>query len=473
MIYVGKLASIFLFIALSTIIVDAQNAPTFLQEEDDNSFTLFREDNSNSDFTFLAIPSKDEIELIKKNNEIVEIQSEIQKRAGDITSLEKEIDELNQGLTKIYNQKNTLNRELNKNTLENRRNEANINLTEERIERGKLEVKGLTSEIKENSENLIHIQDVIVNNFRKTNEIELGGVRSSFILEQDFFKAFGRLEETYRLSNELQEHLNLVEEEIIDLRKSQRKVSNERERLEEQQVELTARKEIYGQTIKQQERLLLDTKSSEKQYQELLEEKEKLRVSLLQDIAIYESQIQFIHDPTSIPKSGTKLLRKPFEIKARLTQGFGRTPFAIKNAARYGGVAFHTGVDFGMPTGTKLISPADGKVVSVGDTDVVRTCVLWGKWMLIEHEFGLTTLYAHMSHISVSVGQTVKEGELIGYSGNTGFSTGPHLHFAVYASGGINTVPYETISSSYRCRGVNVPVAARDAKLNPLNYLIL
>lgn len=89
------------------------------------------------------------------------------------------------------------------------------------------------------------------------------------------------------------------------------------------------------------------------------------------------------------------------------------------------GTTFHNGIDIGMPIGTPIYSPADGVVSSV------YTNSIGGNQLTITHANGYTTGYAHLSRFAVQNKQTVKRGQLIAYSGNTGQTTGPHLHFVV------------------------------------------
>jgi murein DD-endopeptidase MepM/ murein hydrolase activator NlpD len=107
-------------------------------------------------------------------------------------------------------------------------------------------------------------------------------------------------------------------------------------------------------------------------------------------------------------------------------------------------------------------------VVGVSNTDLVPGCYSFGKWVMVKHPNGLSTLYAHLSLQTVSVGQKVGTGELIGYSGNTGYTTGPHLHFGVYATQGVQITLFK---NSLHCKGATIPLATLDAYLNPLSYL--
>jgi murein DD-endopeptidase MepM/ murein hydrolase activator NlpD len=90
----------------------------------------------------------------------------------------------------------------------------------------------------------------------------------------------------------------------------------------------------------------------------------------------------------------------------------------------------HNGIDFAASIGTPIYATADGKVAVV---DVKFSG--YGKVVEIDHGFGYRTRYAHMHDFAVRVGQNVKRGDLIGYVGNTGLSTAPHLHYEVHING--------------------------------------
>ena len=89
----------------------------------------------------------------------------------------------------------------------------------------------------------------------------------------------------------------------------------------------------------------------------------------------------------------------------------------------------HTGVDIRCSSGTPVHAAAGGEVAFAGRLGGYGNCVI------LNHGGGLATVYGHCSSLIVSEGQTIRQGQVIAYSGSTGFSTGPHLHFEVRRNG--------------------------------------
>jgi murein DD-endopeptidase MepM/ murein hydrolase activator NlpD len=109
-----------------------------------------------------------------------------------------------------------------------------------------------------------------------------------------------------------------------------------------------------------------------------------------------------------------------------LSSGFGWRTHPIYKVKK-----MHPGIDFAASIGTPIYATADGTIAEVS----VKFSG-YGKMVEIEHGFGYRTRYAHMHDFAVRRGQTVKRGDLIGYVGNTGLSTAPHLHYEVFINGG-------------------------------------
>lgn len=117
---------------------------------------------------------------------------------------------------------------------------------------------------------------------------------------------------------------------------------------------------------------------------------------------------------------------------ASLTSGFGMRIHPV-----LGGRRGHKGIDLAMPTGTPIFATADG-VVSKAER-----FSSYGLYVSLEHGADIQTRYGHMSRINVAAGQAVHKGDVIGYVGSTGRSTGPHLHYEVRIAGAaVNPVPY-------------------------------
>lgn len=145
------------------------------------------------------------------------------------------------------------------------------------------------------------------------------------------------------------------------------------------------------------------------------------------------------YDENGINDTATTFARFPFHARVRVTSQF--------NPARRhpvtGRVRPHNGVDFGLPVGSVIFAPSNGIV------DKAAFSRSAGYYIVLRHHSGYSTVYMHLSKLSVKPGQRVKAGTIIARSGNTGISTGPHLHYEVRINGrAVNPLRVKLESSS-------------------------
>ena len=139
------------------------------------------------------------------------------------------------------------------------------------------------------------------------------------------------------------------------------------------------------------------------------------------------------HIPSAAPQKGAVSIPSIVPLSGvHLTSGFGMRWHPVMGGRRQ-----HKGVDLAAPTGTPIHASADGTVA------MAERYSGYGLYVQIEHGGSLETRYGHMSRIAVAEGQFVHKGEVIGYVGSTGNSTGPHLHYEVRVDGtAVNPIPY-------------------------------
>lgn len=147
----------------------------------------------------------------------------------------------------------------------------------------------------------------------------------------------------------------------------------------------------------------------------------------MQSQAIYEGQVLFV---PGAELGETERLLILGELFAWPTRGDFTSGFGMRNDPFTGLPRFHNGIDLANRVGTPVRSAASGRVVHI-ESQIGN----YGRFVIIRHPDGFQTLYAHLDDFSVRTGEYVDRGEVIGTMGNTGRSTGPHLHFSVIHNG--------------------------------------
>jgi murein DD-endopeptidase MepM/ murein hydrolase activator NlpD len=293
-----------------------------------------------------------------------------------------------------------------------------------------------------------------------------------------------------QLNEALQSRVSALSVDTQQLNQTQNQVSGTKTQLVTLTSTLTTQKGALDATAASKQDLIAQTKSKESTYQSLIAQKKAQEASFENELNTLQNSLKSV-SASQIPHAGTGILAWPFSTafmntcpgKASalgnpfcITQYFGNTAFATANASIYSGMG-HDGLDIGVPTGTPVLAALTGTVVGTGNTDLAHNaagtqCYSFGKWVMLQHSNGLNTMYAHLSVVNVSKGQSVGQGDTLGYSGMTGYATGPHLHFGVYATSGVQIITLNQFrGATTPCANATMPVAPKNAYLNPLSYL--
>ncbi|KKS77156.1 MAG: Peptidase M23B [Parcubacteria group bacterium GW2011_GWC1_43_11b] len=396
-----------------------------------------------------------------------ELKNKISGFEAERAKLDAEIKEIKTKLSNTKEQSATLKAELAR--IEATRSVLlkQIELTKNKIGSASLTINKLSGEIGQKKNQISTYQSMIAEALRNVNHSEEDSLAKIILADETLATLGGELAILKNIQDKLQ--IGLVKlrgtKKELEVKKEDKEI--EKEKLVSLENQLVDEKKIVDTTKKSKDELLSITKSKESNYQKLLADRQAKMKAVLSEINKAEESLRIVLDPSLLPTKAKGVLAWPLD-KIKITQTFGYTDFALKNASVYNGNG-HNGVDFGASVGTPLKSAGNGKVIGAGDTDKTCQGASYGKWILIEHDNGLSTLYAHLSLIKVSEGQIVTTSQLIGYTGNTGYSTGPHLHFTVYASQGVKVGSLK--SKVAGCGTYYLPLASPNSYLNPLNYL--
>ena len=415
--------------------------------------------------------------LFAQSNEIEEISGEIKNTESTLTDIEKQIREDQRKLDQIAGQKNTLKSTIT--TLDASRSKlekditktsADIEKTDEQILTLSQQIDVLREDIKEKEG---FIQETI-------SRIQREGQRSFWeviLLYDTFSRYIDRLANFETTGKVLRESVQKLESDKDKLEGKTKEESAKKEELLDLTEQLADKKTVVEITKQEKQKVLAQTQNTEKKYQQTLAEKLRLKRQFETALLELESRLQIAIDKSLFAGKSAGLFSWPVS-NFRITQFFGNTSFASSGA--YNGRG-HSGTDFAVAIGTPVRAVMDGTVTSAFNTDdvgargsdgVYRKCVSYGAYVLLKHDNGLSTLYAHNSLLKVKNGQRVKRGDIIAYSGNSGYSTGPHLHFSTYATQGVQVKRLGDVSSTtFYCANSIIPIISLNAYLDPYDYL--
>lgn len=397
---------------------------------------------------------------------IEELQQQINTHNQTIQQLEKEITQYQTDLDKTSTQAKTLQGTIKTLDLNAKKLQASLDLTKSKINATNLTIEKLSGEIGNKNDQINQNHEALAESIRQISGREDTSLFEIFLEYKNMSQFWNEFDTTEQFQSKVKEQTDFLKALQTELIRNKTLTQQKKDELVNLQNDLKDQKEVIDANKTQKNKLLAQTKNTESGYKKLIASNQAKKKAFENELFQIESELKLKIDPKSLPTAKPGVLAWPLS-RHRITQYFGNTAFAATHVAIYNGSG-HNGVDLAASIGTPVMSAGNGTVVGTGDTDTVCPGASFGKWVMVEHTNGLSTLYAHLSVIRSAAGQKVSEGEVLGYSGATGYSTGPHLHFTVYASQGVKIMTKKSKS----CGGsYTMPFADLQAYLNPLSYL--
>jgi murein DD-endopeptidase MepM/ murein hydrolase activator NlpD len=380
-----------------------------------------------------------------------------------ISDLEKEIAQYQSQLTELGKSKNTLANALQTLTVQSRKLSADIKLTQDKISATNLRLSSLGTSIKKTGVSIDSMEAALSKNIRDINISDTNSLGFIALAEGNLSDLWHYVGEQQAFRQGIREKTGQLTTTKDALVVNQTAVSAAKAELIKLDTQLRDQKTINQKNQAQQSSLLKSTKNQEATYQKLVAQKTALKKQMETDLADYESRLKYVLNPSSLPTTGSSTFIWPVD-KVVVTQFFGRTVAA----ARLYTTGSHNGIDFGVPTGTPVKALANGVVMGAGNADIACPGASYGNWVFIKYDNGLSSVFGHLSLIKTSQGARVSAGDVVAYSGATGYATGPHLHVSVFPNDGVSVNSF----ASKACPGrmITIPTAAPNAYLDPMRY---
>lgn len=397
------------------------------------------------------------------------LRNKIEQASNRIAQIEEEIRRIGSDIAVTSQQRLTLENELKRIEQERQHLLTELSLTSTKIEKTNFTIENLSGEISEKEQKILNQKRGIAKSIQRIHEQDQYTVFELLIAKDDMSDFWSEVDSLLTLQKASRQQIRRLKGLQEDLRTDIEIQSEQKQELESLKKDIEDQKKLVEYNKKQQENLVTETKSKEEIYKQQLATKEAQRKAFEDEVRAYESQLKFLANPSALPPAGSSPLSWPLD-SIVVTQLFGAKTGPHRTYANG-----HSGVDFRARTPVKVYAMADGVVMGTGDTDLACKGVSFGRWIAIKYDNNLVSTYGHLSIMSVKEGQRVTRGQVVGYTGNTGRSTAPHLHVSLYAgvdANGNNPVDVSA-KPSISCKGaiLKQPTAPTSAYLDMLDYI--
>ncbi|MDD5693150.1 MAG: peptidoglycan DD-metalloendopeptidase family protein [Patescibacteria group bacterium] len=352
-----------------------------------------------------------------------EYQDQVSQLDAQIAAANAQITQLSAQKKSLSNEVSILDSQINEIQLKINVFQQQIDLTTKQIDNTNLQIVQAEADLKTQKE--------IMSEYLKTMYIE-GQVSTIELIAKS--KSFSDFVNQSEYMGTMQQNVQDTSDKIVSLKqqleKQKREMETEKAKNEQLKTEQVAAQQGILNQKSTKDNLILQTKGQEANYQAIVKAAQRKEADAW---ASYQLAIQGASSSggsTYVGGSGSGYLSWP--INGYLSQGYGCTEYAMCGNPNgpYGG-KIHNGLDIASFSGDPIHAAGDGYVLDEGYEFNSQG---WGNWIIIRHSNGLATLYAHQSSFAVVTGQAVSKGQVIGYEGSTGNSTGAHVHFSVFTN---------------------------------------
>ncbi len=342
-----------------------------------------------------------------------------------------------------------LQRQLRDITTESRVLEEKITTTQENLEQTIESIDRIRRGIDEQERALAGQKKVLSQLIRQQYENGTDTFAARILLPRA--SAFGTSDYINQTQNKVYSTISRIAQLRDKMQKDRNKLEEKKKEVEDAKKKLEKRNEYLESARINKAYIASQTRNDINAYKKKISALEQEQISIRREIEQLELAKLDGANLANLPSKKKADLSYPVTTP-RITQYYGRTTFSV-GAYKSG---LHNGLDI---IGDKTVRAAgDGKVIATGDMGRYG----YGRWAAIDHGNGLVTFYGHMRKVKVKKGQKIDKGERVGIMGTTGYSTGVHVHFSVFAASSFSVV------SSSKVSGLKVPTGA---SVNPMIYL--
>ena len=383
-----------------------------------------------------------------KLNELTEEKKEIQDRKSEINS---ELKTVIEKINALSNEVSLLNNNIREKESGISQKVLDIQATESRIIELEEDIKVQNEEIRGQEEELAIQEGILSERVRAAYKFNSFGSIIFTLLESTSIVDFTeRLMFIEKMAAKDREIMDIIDGIILDLEERRTELEISKQESEAVKVKLDIEKtELENEKAAlENEKSAVTNKLSEQK--NLEDQKRSLIANMTQEEQELAASIGDIMDENAALEAEIQKVIREAEEEAkrkeeannsnsdsvvsssgyvRPTSGRISSPYGYRIHPIYGVRRMHTGVDYATSSGTPVVSVKSGTVI------LRKYNSSYGNYIIVDHGGGISSLYAHLSGFAISYGQSVKQGQTIGYVGSTGASTGPHLHFEIRING--------------------------------------